>query len=411
MKLSREMSLNLLALALLAGLALWVASRTEWVDVLVATRPRGEAETDNFYAAKQLLRRLGARVSAPDNLDRFPPPGATLVLVSPQWNLFPERDAQLKRWVEGGGHLVLPNFTWFGDEIEWVPISQLRRKVEDDDKATNPRPAAASAPAFVPRPTVLVGPSNEPKNICPPLQETTELPGAFGAARSYRLCSVVAFTNLQAKQAAQWSVNDAHGAQLLRVGVGRGSVTALNTYNLLDNGSLFAADHALAVVAALRPGAGREIWFVVNEARDALPLWLWQRAGPAIALGLLALALALWRGAMRFGPLAPQPPLARRSVAEQIRGTAAFVLRRGGAPLLAASRRALDKAARKRLPGLDRMGLGERAAAIAKAVDLPAEALQRALDTRLAPTRRELPDRLALLETARRRLDAGVLLH
>ena len=53
MKLSREMGLNLLALTLLAGLAVWLASRTEWVDVLVATRPRGEAETDNFYAAKQ----------------------------------------------------------------------------------------------------------------------------------------------------------------------------------------------------------------------------------------------------------------------------------------------------------------------------------------------------------------------
>ena len=408
MKLSREMTVNLLALAVLAGLAAWLVSRTEWVDVLVATPPRGEAASDELFAAKQLLRRLGARVEAPDNLDRLPPAGATLVLVSPQWNLFPERDAQLRRWVEGGGHLVLPNFTSFGDEIEWVPIRQLRRKVDVDDEPAKPKPAVPPPP---PPPPNFVGPLNQPLNVCPPLHEAADGPGAFGAPRSYRLCTVLGFASLQTQQAVQWSVSDAHGAQVLRVGVGRGSVTAINTYSLLGNRDLFHADHALAAVAALRPARGAEIWFVVNEARAALPLWLWHRAGPAIALGLLALALALWRGALRLGPLAPQPPLARRSVAEQIRGSAAFVLRRGGAPLLGAARRALDEAARKRLPGLDRMGLGERAAAIARAVDLPAEALQRALDTRLVPPRRELPDRLAVLETARRRLDAGVLLH
>lgn len=409
MKLSRETTLNLLALALLAGLAAWFVSRTEWVDVLVATPPRGEAASDELYAAKQLLRRLGARVEAPDNLDALPPAGATLVLVSPQWNLFPERDAQLRRWVEGGGHLVLPNFTSFGDEIEWVPIRQLRRKVDDDDDApAKPKPAVPPPP---PLPPNFVGPRNQPQDVCPPLHEAADGPGAFGAPRSYRLCSVVSFASLQTQQAAQWSVSDAHGAQVLRVGLGRGSVTAINTYSLLGNRELFHADHALAAVAALRPARGAEIWFVVNESRAALPLWLWHRAGPAMALGLLALALALWRGAVRFGPLAPQLPPARRSVAEQIRGSAAFVLRHGGAPLLAAARRALDEVARKRLPGLDRMGLGERAAAIARAVDLPVEALQRALDTRLVPSRRDLPDRLAVLETARRRLDAGVLLH
>ncbi len=403
MKLSRETSLGLLALALLLAGGLWFVSRTEWVDVLVPTPARGEAAKDRHFAAKQLLRRLGVHVVSPDNLDHLPPPQATLVLFSPQWNLFPERDAQLRRWVEGGGHLVLPNFSWFGDEIDWVPIREQRHKVETDASPAPPKPAPPR-PERPPR--LLVGPRNEPNNVCPALNESAELPAAYGAPRSFRLCSVAGFGHLQARQAALWSVNDARGPQLLRVAVGRGRVTAINAYSLFDNRSLFWGDHALAVVAALGAAPGQEIWFVVNETRDALPLWLWQRAGPAIALALAALALALWRAALRFGPLASEPPAARRSVAEQIRGSAAFVLRRGGAPLLRAARRALDEAARKRLPGLERLGLAERAAAMAKAADLPAEALQRALDTRLVPTRRELPDRLALLETARRRLDA-----
>ena len=397
MKLTRTTTLNLLVLALLAGLAAWVASRTEWVDVWVRTPAKGEAANDQHFAAKQLLRRLGAIVLAPTNLDRLPPAGATLVLISPHWNLFEERDRQLQRWVEGGGHLVLPDFLNFGDEIEWVRIRERRHKIEEPQKPASPAAARPPRPDFV-------GPKDDPDAACPTLDEPARAPAAFGSPRRYRLCQAAPYSTLQTELPVQWSIDGARGAQLLRVGIGRGSVTAINPYGLFDNHGLFHGDHALAVVAAVRPAPGREVWFVVDESRAALPLWLWQRAAPAIALGLLALALALWRGAVRFGPLAPQPPLARRSVAEQIRGSAFFLQRRGGAALLAAARRALDEAARKRVPGLDRMGLGERAAAIGKAASLPAVALQRVLDTRLKPTPRELPDRLALLETARRRL-------
>lgn len=404
MKLTRETILNLLVCALLAGLAAWIVSRSEWVDVWTRTPAKAEALKDPYYASKQLLRRLGATVTAPDNLDRMPPHGATLVLISPQWDLFEERDEQLKRWVEAGGHLVLPDFTRFGDEITWVPIREVREKVSDDPKPSRPPNSAEFKPNFV-------GPRMASLDACPVAVESAAHPGAYGAPRTFRLCNASPYVSLQSKQAALWSIDGTRGPHVLRIGLGTGSVTAIGPYGLLGNHSLFHGDHALAVVAALHAAPGSDIWFVVDEAREALLLWLWHRAGPAIALGLSALALALWRGAIRFGPMAARPTLARRSVAEQIRGSAAFILRRGGGPLLDAARRALDESARQRLPGLDRMGLEQRAAAIAKATGVSDQALQRALDSRLAATRRELPDRLALLETARRRLDTGILFH
>ena len=403
MKLSREAGLNLLALALLVALAVWFASRTEWVDIWVRTPAKAEALTDPYYASKQLLRRLGAKVVAPDNLDRLPPSGATLVLASQQWNLFDERDGQLKRWVEAGGHLVLPDAATFGEEVDWVPIHLQRHKFEPDPKAPTPPIDASFKPGFV-------GPRHGPEQACPLLMETAGRAGAFGAPRGYRLCAGSPFLSLQSKAPALWSIDDVRGPQILRVGLGQGSVSAaVASYALLQSHSLFHGDHALAMVALLQANPGREIWFVVNESRAALPLWLWQRTAPAIVLAMLVLVFALWRGAIRFGPMAPQALAARRSVAEQIRGSAAFILRRGGAPLLDAARRALIESARKRLPGLAHMGLEELAAAIAKASALPAPALQSALDTRLPAKRRDLPARLALLETARRRLDAGPL--
>jgi hypothetical protein len=187
--------------------------------------------------------------------------------------------------------------------------------------------------------------------------------------------------------------------------LGKGQVTAVGEFRFLSNDALFKGDQAQAAIAALDLRAGDEVWFVVDERRQALLLWLWHRAGPALGLVLLALLLALWRGALRFGPLLPQAAPVRRSVAEQIRGTAAFVWRGGGAALLAASRRALDEAARTRIAAWDRMTMTERIAALQRPTALPVDVLTRALDPTLPPARgRALADKLTLLEQARRRL-------
>jgi len=117
----------------------------------------------------------------------------------------------------------------------------------------------------------------------------------------------------------------------------------------------------------------------------------------------------LWRSALRFGPLLPASAPVRRSVAEQIRGTAAFVWRGGGAALVAAARRSLDETARPRIAGWDRMTMAERVAALQRPTALPPDSLTRALEPQLPWMRSRgrghaLADKLALLEQARRRL-------
>ena len=56
------------------------AATIEWVDMGCPMPSRGEAATRPHFAVKQIARRLGAKVVSPRNLDRLPPPGATLVL-------------------------------------------------------------------------------------------------------------------------------------------------------------------------------------------------------------------------------------------------------------------------------------------------------------------------------------------
>jgi hypothetical protein len=423
---SNDVTINLLALAVVAALGIWLMFATEWVDVWRPTPPRGEAARDDHYAIKQIVGKLGAKVSSPDNLDRLPPPGATLVLESNQWDFLPGRSQQLREWVEAqGGHLVLPSFFTTGAGIDWLPLRQKKRakgaalscpapghdddardEDDDDDEREEVEP---TPPALRPRPPdpLFVGPQDNPRDQCPTLAERLGGDADAEPLRRFRLCQGEWLTGLETVPAAAeaWSIVGTKGAPVLRAALGRGRVTAMGGWGFLNNHSVFHGDHAQVAIAMLDLRPGDEVWFVIDEKREALAMWLWHRAGPAIGLALLAVGFALWRGARRFGPLLPQPPLARRSVAEQIRGTAAFVLRGGGAPLLAAARRALDEAARQRIAGYDRMTMGQRIEALRQPTGLSADVLTRALDPQLPPGRgRALADKLAIVEQTRRRL-------
>ena len=101
---------------------------------------------------------------------------------------------------------------------------------------------------------------------------------------------------------------------------------------------------------------------------------------PAVLLLALMVALGLWRCAVRFGPLIAPPERARRSLAEQIRGTGQFALRFGGGKALhAAAARALREAALKRQASYDRLSSRAAHRRARKLSDVPAEELGPAL--------------------------------
>jgi len=132
---------------------------------------------------------------------------------------------------------------------------------------------------------------------------------------------------------------------------------------------------------------------------------LWNSGAPAVALSLVVIAFALWRGAVRFGPTLAPPEPRRRSMAEQIRGSGYFALKYGeGAPLHAASVRALTEVAHRRIPAYPRLSRPQKAAALGKATGMSGEALMSAIDAVSKRRAKELPNTLALLESARRQL-------
>ena len=410
MKLTREHGIWAIAAAVLLAGGIWFARHTEWVDEEVRNPPSPELRRDPELRLKRVLGQLGAKVTAPTNLEELPPPGATLLLSSWNWNLFTEREAALRRWVEAGGQLVVPNFGFTRGGFDWVPITARREpkpptaaaasaaspadeKDEEDDDAEPAKPP--------PRPQLGPAPSM-PR--CAGVNEPADVTPAFGFARGYATCMFLG-SALQASVPPSWALAGPRGHVIVRVPVGRGSVTASGVNLPFDNGELLDHDNALIAVAALQVRPGREIWIVRDEARPPLLVFLWQRGAPAVLLGAAALAFALWRGARRFGPRIAALPLARRSMAEQVRGTAGFIAQRGSPALHAAQLRALTEAAAPRIRGFDAMTLTQRAAAVATLTGTDPHTLAHAMNPALnaSPTRHPAAA-LALLETARRRL-------
>jgi len=343
--------------------------------------PKGEARVNPFYAVQRFAEALGARTTW-DRVQTIPPADGVIVLSTWHWSLSRTRRDAIERWVESGGRLVVDG-TLIGGEGEferWSGIAHDDRK-PDATKAATPKWDVE----------------------CRRFQEERDaLPAGGSEPTRYSLCDAGDETSLRSAKRAAWALEDESGIQAMRVSVGRGSVTVINATPFRDR-SLFDGDHDRLFVAATQLRRGDDVHFLSESDHPSLLALLWQHGGPAVALTLALVALVLWRGGVRFGPLAAAQPMARRSLAEQIRGTGRFALRHGGGdPLHAACVRALDEAAQRRIPGYAHLSAAERAAALADLTGFDRDALAAAVHHARLRRSHELRSTIGLLESARR---------
>jgi hypothetical protein len=376
----RTSLIALLVGAPLIALTVWVANHTYWVDVKVPMPPKGEARVNPFYVVQRFAEALGARTTW-DRVLTIPPADGVIVLSTWHWSLSRTRRDAIERWVESGGRLVVDG-TLVGREGEFEQWSGI---VHGDRKPDIPKAATPKQ-----------------DEDCRRFQEERDGLPARASEPRYSLCDSDAGTSLTSPKRAAWALHDESGIQAMRVRVGRGSVTVINATPFRDQ-SLFEGDHDRLFVAATQLRRGDDVHFLSESDHPSLLALLWQHGGPAVVLTLALVSLVLWRGGVRFGPLAAAQPSARRSLAEQIRGTGLFALRHGGADSLhAACVRALDEAAQRRIPGYTHLSATERAGALARLTGFDREALAAAVHHARLRRSHELRGTIGLLESARR---------
>ena len=370
-----------LVVVAVALLGTWIARNTYWDEFTVPMPPKGEALINPFYATQRFAQTLGARTSW-DRTLVVPRADAVIVLSGWHWSVARGRRAALQQWVEGGGRLVVDNnlIDPKGEFEDWSGVVQTFPKVDED--------AATDTDA-----------SRVPGLSCHPLHEERADQAVDGDPIS--MCDL-GTSWLESKRSVVWALGDKQHAQVVRVAVGRGTVTVINAAPFRYRG-LFDGDHGRLFVAATQFRRGDEVHFMSEDDYPGLLTLMWRRGAPAVAVGLLVIGLLLWRGAVRFGPLAPAFATARRSLADQIRGSGRFALQHGdGRSLHAACVRALEEAARRRISGYAALEPNERSAALARVTSFDRESLAAAIHHPRMRTAGELHRTIALLEAARR---------
>jgi hypothetical protein len=429
---NRALLLRGLALAVMLLVVGWVVLHTRWEEVEVDDEARGVAATDRVYSLRHVLEGAGATLEARTTLEPLPPADATLMLDSSLWNIFPERDARLKAWVENGGHLVvLGQHVRGGDDLRWVPLSFAPAPSRPAAHgASPPDPAASDAddeedeedddediPAKRRKPPDdeaqrrLRGllDAKRPWRDCSSFDETgaTTQP-AFEPGRVYRGCALAGALRPLRHAVPTWRLAGHRGTLAMRVPLGRGTVTGVSPSLVTDNRGLLQGDNALIAAAVLQAAPGRAVWIIGDEAREPLMGWLWHEARTPFLLALAAIALALWRLMVRFGPREAVPPRARRSMGEQVRGTGQFIAATDSRALHAATRQAFEDVARTRVEAwagrddVDR--IDALAAATASTHALDKAALLASLNLGGGATPVQILTAIAVLEQARRAL-------
>jgi hypothetical protein len=426
------------AAILVVGFIAWVGSHLRFTETKVPLPLKGEAISNPYYAAIKLAEQLHAK-AAWERIFSMPATDSVVLLSNWNWSLSRARRERIEAWVADGGRLVVDDslIGGAGEFEKWAGVSHVDLDDAHDGAAADAPPT--DSPPADPPPSPDAG-DEEPADVeatADPddpehaddaakkrkparrrntrdrnlvaqfIQENCTTLTEDGTRRKLDVCGIDSSTSLASSRKTEWALRDGRHIEALRVGLGRGSVTVLNVAPFRYRDFL-QGDHPTLFVAATQLHHGDRVYFFTEEDHASLLALTWRYAAPVVLLLGALIVLALWRNVVRFGPLMATPDKARRSLAEQIRGTGQFTLRFGGGRALhAAMVRAVREAAIKRLPGYDRMPAEERVAAVAKLTGMLASELGPALDHSGTRSPHELRNVIAVLETARRRLSVS----
>ncbi|NQD96890.1 DUF4350 domain-containing protein, partial [Pseudomonas sp. CrR25] len=172
-------------------------------------------------------------------------------------------------------------------------------------------------------------------------------------------------------RAHAWA-NSGAATHLLQLYHGDGLVSVLSDAWIWQTANIADHDNAWLLWYLSQDSA---VTLLYRAERDSLPSLLLRHFPQALVALALLIGLGLWHVGQRQGPLQQRASHARRQLQEHLRGSADFLLRRSGQhSLLHGLQQDIQRRARHRHPGFERLGVAEQWQILGRLTRLPSSA-------------------------------------
>jgi hypothetical protein len=389
----------ILAMALLLAVGLiasYVLGKLEPYEDVIEHGPAPEVASSPYLAAEHFLRKQGIaarRAEGLDVLDGLPSEGQTLMLLADRGNMTPRQVERVLQWTANGGHLLfIAERLWDEEEgksgdllLDLLGIQQYMSD-ELDDEETSEAPAESE--------------KNEEQEAYPQLTklylENEQAPAYIAFDTDFHLYDAQ-------NRAHAWANSEA-ATHLLQLYHGDGLITVLSDPWIWQNRNINEYDHAWLLWYLSQDSA---VTLLYHADSDGLARLLLRHFPLALLVLALLIIASLWHVGMRHGPLQAPASRARRQLEEHLRGSADFLLRRSGQhSLLKGLQQDINRRARRRYPGFEKLAVADQWQVLGRLTRLPAKDISQAMRP-LPPQRLSASDftrQVAHLQTLRNAL-------
>ncbi|SDQ01980.1 DUF4350 domain-containing protein [Ectopseudomonas guguanensis] len=389
----------ILAMALLLAVGLiasYVLGKLEPYEDVIEHGPAPEVASSPYLAAEHFLRKQGIaarRAEGLDVLDGLPSEGQTLMLLADRGNMTPRQVERVLQWTANGGHLLfIAERLWDEEEgksgdllLDLLGIQQYMSDELDEEEAseTEAENGQKGEQEAYPQLTKLY-------------LENEQAPAYIAFDTDFHLYDAQ-------NRAHAWANSEA-ATHLLQLYHGDGLITVLSDPWIWQNRNINEYDHAWLLWYLSQDSA---VTLLYHADSDGLARLLLRHFPLALLVLALLIIASLWHLGMRHGPLQAPASRARRQLEEHLRGSADFLLRRSGQhSLLKGLQQDINRRARRRYPGFEKLAVADQWQVLGRLTRLPAKDISQAMRP-LPPQRLSASDftrQVAHLQTLRNAL-------
>lgn len=366
----QNIAISLFAVMLVVIGSLWFLQNYELKEIDDYSGYKGEARSNDLFAARLFLKRMGIPASREDGLPTLPDTDTVIVLDTQRFTFSESKTQRLLDWVSQGGHLLTRARVDINTADE---VDENKPETEDRDKLQRVLGIKIGG-------HVMVDEEDLPIQV-----KLDNAPTALGLNLDF-------FNELLPEEPAKQQQHDGK-SWLIQQSHGKGLITVASTLEFIENHQLDKADHATLFWYLLRSHNPdfKQVWLVNQDTMPSLSTLLAQHAWAVLLSVAALLAFIFWALMPRFGALIPEPALERRRILEHIKASGQFLWKQrtpdpttgqnaetsgqhtGQAPLLNSTRQAIRQSARTHIPGWQWLDNQQQVETLAHYLRWPAE--------------------------------------